>query len=593
MAKFDVEGARRAGYTETEIADYLAGEEAFDAAAARAAGYTDAEILSHLSGPSTPVKKPRTGLDKATQIAGITTGALLPYATAAGVGALATGVPTGGLGAPIGAAGGVLSLGVADLGTALYNLGGSIFGYDGAQLPSQTIRKGYESVGIGRSPETRGEQVYSDVLEAGTGAFSQGKAAQNLFKTGSQPVQNFMRDMGQNVRGQTVAGAFAGGAPSVASNYFDVTNPYALAGLSLVGGTAGNKIARPNAKPVTAAELKKESDLLYKQMRDEGIQVSPQAMTDLAAQVRTKIKGLPYDPDNYTVVNKALQMLDVKAGKPLSYNMLDDLRRQIRDLPYSPTGQSLTDANQKTLISAIDDAIDDYMEKLTPEQTTFGGGQKATVNFGGREFNLGFGAPTRDTSAAAALLKKARDVRRRSYLTDTLEGAFKKATDASKGQDNPRPFAKGLRDEFKSIADNDRKLLKFDQPTQDLIKKVADGTITQKGLQMLGSLSPSAALFGADLKSVKALAKNALYGTSAYVSPVPTAIVAGTTTAAKGIANQMTKGQAKRALVSAAQPGGGVKPGGPGYFALSPIAQQNVLAQERAKKAEERRRMGF
>jgi hypothetical protein len=328
-------------------------------------------------------------------------------------------------------------------------------------------------------------------------------------------------------------------------------------------------------------------------MRDEGIQVSPQAMTDLAAQVRTKIKGLPYDPDNYTVVNKALQMLDVKAGKPLSYNMLDDLRRQIRDLPYSPTGQSLTDANQKTLISAIDDAIDDYMEKLTPEQTTFGGGQKATVNFGGREFNLGFGAPDRDPSAAAALLKKARDVRRRSYLTDTLEGAFKKATDASKGQDNPRPFAKGLRDEFKSIADNDRKLLKFDQPTQDLIKKVADGTITQKGLQMLGSLSPSAALFGADLKSVKALAKNALYGTSAYVSPVPTAIVAGTTTAAKGIANQMTKGQAKRALVSAAQPGGGVKPGGPGYFALSPIAQQNVLAQERAKKAEERRRMGF
>ena len=98
MAKFDVEGARRAGYTDAEIADFLAGEDAFDTAAARAAGYTDAEIIGHLSGPSTPVKKPRTGLDKATQIAGVTTGALLPYATAAGVGALATGVPTGGLG---------------------------------------------------------------------------------------------------------------------------------------------------------------------------------------------------------------------------------------------------------------------------------------------------------------------------------------------------------------------------------------------------------------------------------------------------------------------------------------------------------------
>ena len=37
MAKFDVEGARAAGYTDAEIADFLAGEEAFDAAAAREA----------------------------------------------------------------------------------------------------------------------------------------------------------------------------------------------------------------------------------------------------------------------------------------------------------------------------------------------------------------------------------------------------------------------------------------------------------------------------------------------------------------------------------------------------------------------------
>ena len=35
------------------------------------------------------VKRDRTGMDKATQIAGVTTNALLPYATAAGAGALA------------------------------------------------------------------------------------------------------------------------------------------------------------------------------------------------------------------------------------------------------------------------------------------------------------------------------------------------------------------------------------------------------------------------------------------------------------------------------------------------------------------------
>jgi hypothetical protein len=100
-------------------------------------------------------------------------------------------------------------------------------------------------------------------------------------------------------------------------------------------------------------------------------------------------------------------------------------------------------------------------------------------------------------------------------------------------------------------------------------------------------LSPSARLFGLQAGG---------YTFGALNAPGPTAALAATQTAAaiaKGAANRMTKGQANRALVSAAQPGGGVKPGGQGFFALSPVAQQNVLAQDRAKRAEERRRLGF
>jgi hypothetical protein len=515
------------------------------------------------------VKTPRTkasrkGLDKATQVAGVTSGALLPYATAAGAGALA-GAPFAGVGAVPGAAGGVLALGAGDLGTSLYNMGASLFGGDRVPLPSETIRQGYEVVGVGRQPETSGEQVYNDILQAGAAGFNQAKGFQTLADVAASPQsQNFMRMMGQNARGQTGAAIGAAGAPSIASNYFDVKNPYALMGLSLAGGGMGAKAATPAPKPVTAAAQKKESDILYKKMREENVQIAPQAMTDLAAQVRTKIMDLPYDPDNDLVVNQALKMLDVKSGKPLSYDMLENLRQKIRDLPYSPTGQRVADTKESAVIAAIDDAIDDYMEGLTPAQTTAG-----------------------DAGVATSFLTKARDVRRRVYLTETLEGAFKRATDASKRQDSPRPFAKGLRAEFKSIADNERKLLKFDEPTQALIKKVADGTITQKGLMLLGRLSPSARLFGLQAGG---------YTFGALNAPGPTAALAATQTAAaiaKGAANRMTKGQANRALVSAAQPGGGIKPGGQGFFALSPVAQQNVLAQDRAKRAEERRRLGF
>lgn len=49
---FDIEGAKEAGYSEAEIADYLAQQSKFDTAGARKAGYSDAEIIGHLSNSS-------------------------------------------------------------------------------------------------------------------------------------------------------------------------------------------------------------------------------------------------------------------------------------------------------------------------------------------------------------------------------------------------------------------------------------------------------------------------------------------------------------------------------------------------------------
>ena len=499
----------------------------------------------------TPVKKPRTDAAKYAEIA---TGVLAPYATAALAGGVVGGTVVPELGAIPGAAGAVLSLGAVDLGTALYNLGGSFFDAERVPLPSETIRNTYENIGIGSRPETPNQQVFNDVLEAGTGAFSQGKAAQNLFKTGSQPVQNFMREMGKNIRGQTVAGAAAGAAPSVASNYFDVTNPYALTALSLASGVAGGKMATPKTKAIPASVLKEEADVFFKQMRDEGVNISPQAMTDLGPFVRTKIKDLPYDPDTDEVVNQALKTLDIKAGKPISFDMLDKARRKIRDLPYSKSGSTSVDSEERAVIAAIDDAIDDYMDGLTPAQTTSG-----------------------DADVASALITKGRAVRGRSYQTDTLETAITRATDASSALDATKSFPKALRDEFRAIYKNKRVLAKFDKPTQALIKQVAEGTATQKVLMGLGKLAPSARQLAAQLPQY-----GLGYSGMSMLDPTMAAIVAGvqaTGAGSRGIANQMTKGQVNRAVANAGQPGAGVKPSTRNTMAQT--AQQTVLAQDR------------
>jgi hypothetical protein len=508
-------------------------------------------------------KASRKGMDKVTQVTGVTTGALLPYATAAGLGA-AAGAPFAGVGAIPGAAGGVLSLGVGDIGTGLYNLAAPLFGGERVPLPSETIRRGYETVGVGRRPETRGEQVYSDILEAGAGGFGQAQGFKTLAEVAASPQsQNFMRLMGQNARGQTAASMGAAAAPSVASNYFDVTNPAALMGLSLAGGGLGATVPTPKTKPVTAAALKEESGKLYRAMEAENVNVAPQAMTDLANAARTKLSGLRYDPDTDKVVNEALKLFDLKSGKPMTFDMLEKFRRSVRDLPYSEAGGKRGTPDERAMVKALEETIDDFMDGLTPAQTTSG-----------------------DAAAANAFLNQARGIRGRGYQTQTLEDAFTKATATSSAADSTKSFPRALRDEFTKLAKNERKLAKFDRETQDLIKKVANGTVTQTILMGLGKLSPSARLFGTQMPFL---------GVGATYSPSTAATILGAQTAgaaARGVANRMSRAQANRALVSASG-GGNVKPGGPGFFALSPVAQQNVLAQDRAKKAEERRRLGF
>jgi len=508
-------------------------------------------------------KAPRTGMDKATQVAGVTTGALLPYATAAGLGA-AAGAPFAGVGAVPGAAGGVLSLGIGDIGTGIYNLAAPLFGGERVPLPSETIRRGYETVGVGRRPETRGEQVYSDILEAGASGLGQAQGFKTLADVAASPQsQNFMRLMGQNARGQTAASMGAAAAPSIASNYFDVTNPAALMGLSLAGGAAGAKVPTPKIKPVSAAALKEESGKLYKQMEAEGVNIAPQAMTDLASAARARLSGLRYDPDTDKVVNEALKLFDLKSGKPMTFDMLEKFRRSVRDLPYSEAGGKRGTPDERAMVKALEETIDDFMDGLTPAQTTSG-----------------------DAAAANAFLMQARGVRGRGYQTQTLEDAFTKATATSSAADSTKSFPRALRDEFTKLAKNERKLAKFDRETQDLIKKVANGTLTQNVLAALGKLSPSARLFGTQMPFL---------GVGATYSPSTAATILGTQIAgagARGIANKMSRAQAQKALVSASRPGT-VKPGGPGYFALSPVAQQNVMAQERAKKTAERRSLGF
>ena len=64
---FDIEGAKKAGYSDKEIADYLGKSSEFDLEGARKSGYKDNEIISHLSGyaqQGPPIPDPTVPTDK-------------------------------------------------------------------------------------------------------------------------------------------------------------------------------------------------------------------------------------------------------------------------------------------------------------------------------------------------------------------------------------------------------------------------------------------------------------------------------------------------------------------------------------------------
>ena len=488
------------------------------------------------------------------QYAGVANRALAPYVTAAGVGA-AAGAPFAGVGAAPGAAGGVLALGASDLGTSLYNMAAPMFGGKRVPLPSETIRSGYEKVGVGRRPETASQQVFSDIVEGTAGGAGQARSAQTLENLMLTPKgRNIMRFLGQNAGAQTAAAAGGAAAPSIASNYFNVEDPAALLGLSLAGSVAGGKAGTPKPKPVPASVLKTKASDLYGQMEREGVNVAPQATADLLQRAQQTLAGMNYDPDTDKVAKQALDLFSKKAGKPITFDMLEKFRRSVRDLPYSEGGGKRGTSEERAMIKALDDVIDDFAGSLTPGMTTAG-----------------------DAAAAKTFLDQARKVRAKAYQTETLEGAIAAANNRSKQGDSPKAIGSALRAEFAKIVNNPRRLAKFDKETQAAIKNVANGNFGRDALATIGRVAPNARLFGMQIPFLGG------FTYSGAVSPGTAALI-GTAQlgamGARGAANAMTKRAANAALASAS----GVKPGGKGWNLLAPATQQAILSQERSQQ---------
>ena len=422
-------------------------------------------------------REPDTSL---AQVVGVGTRALAPYATAAGMGA-AVGAPLGGIGAIPGAAMGVTALGLGDIGTSLYNLGAGAFGGRRVPLPSETIQDVYGSLGIGRKPETQGQQILANTLSAATGAGAQAKAFNALapYMRGSV-TQGIARELGAQPGVQAVASGGAAAVPSILEAQ-GVTDPFTLAMSSVAGGAAAAKgvsMAGRGAQAVTSTakrirdvvtgqpaasvdELKTAANASYDKAKASGITFTPKSYSDMVDDVNATLKQEGFDPDLSDRIAKVVNVLEKRRGSPQSLTELDNVRKVVSALKLDP------DPNTRRLAGEIVDTLDDYVTKSGSNAVSSGAPEGITALNEGR--------------AMWARMRKS------ETIEDILGNVDLRKPDA----------ADTIRSQFASLAANKKRMRGFSADEQAAIREFGEGKATPKVLDILAKLSPGIDLRGA------------------------------------------------------------------------------------------------
>ena len=450
---------------------------------------------------------------------GVATRALLPYAAAAGAGAVA-GAPVGGVGAVPGAAAGMLALGIGDIGTGVYNLAATPFGAPRMTLPSEAIRQLYETAGGPgtRQPVTPQQRVFSAGLEAATGAGGTAVGLRTLAPTlqAGTTARNVMTELGRGVRAQTVGGAGAAALPQIAVEGGE-TDPTKLFLLSLVGGVGGTLAGGRTPRPtITGADIRDQARQFYRQMEREGVFFSGQAADDLADRLEDTLRQQAAQinrPDR----NEVLQVIRDLRNRPyneLSFEELEALRGRLGNVGRSRDTGVIVREQANRLAGIVQDELDNFVDNAGPTQVTAG-----------------------DPQVAARAVTQARRQYRNARKGEILEQVLAK-TELSKGT---RPKIDELQARLAPIVSNERLMAKFTPAEREVLSSLQSGNVTERTLGLIGQLAP-------DLKSGAGVTK--LIG---YLSVPPTAaaslvdpayaatagVVGGAALASRAMANRM------------------------------------------------------
>lgn len=388
-----------------------------------------------------PRRQPDTSV---AQNVGVAARAAYPYVTAAGLGA-AAGAPFGGpVGAAAGAGLGPLALALGDIATTGYNVAAPAFGGSRVPLPSENIQALYERLGLGRRPQTPGQEVLSAGVGGATGAGAQARAFNLLAQQVSPSVtRNVMTELSRQPVVQAGAGAGGAAAPTALREYGDVDDPYAGVAASLLGAVVGGRavtgagnVARGTAATArmatapTPQELRREAQTAYARAENAGVTFDPSAVQTFGQNLPQTLRNADFNPLLHPRVAVALDEVAKKgapgaggaAAAPVQFEDLEQLRRFVRRI-----GVNTTDPDERRLIGVITREIDNFT--LRPPANAVVGG---------------------DSAAASSAIREARSAWSRMRKSDEIEELVERARLSATGSGGRMDEA--LRSEFAALA---------------------------------------------------------------------------------------------------------------------------------------------
>jgi hypothetical protein len=431
-----INSARRAGYSDSDIADFLKQRDP-NIGKALESGYSADEVMQHLAPPPTVMERAvrQTGI----AARGAAPGAL--GATAGGALGAAIGGPPG---AAIGALAGSLYVPAADALASAYR---GITGRDVKPL-SQAISE--------RLPGPRAETSVERMVEAAGSALGgtvpQVAAGQRMAQMAGG-AGAIGREVSRVPLTQVLAAPAAGAAAQGTAEATDSPLAGVVAGVA-TAAIPGLRATKREAAP-TEAELKGRSKANYDILQQSGLQLSNSQFRQFANSLPAQLRvSSGYVPAAYPKISAVIGEM-VKGG-PKDVAELQALRKMI-----AGAGKS-ADAQERLISHELLDAFDDYVLNAPPSAIV--GGDKTAI----KSWN--------EARADYAKMKKS------EIFTDT----------ASK--------VASLSRQLSSLARNDKRMRVFTADERKAIEAAAKGGKMQDMLNVAGKftpMTPAAAIFAA------------------------------------------------------------------------------------------------